>query len=189
MKRGGGRRYYRPEDVDVLKGIRILLYDDGFTIKGVQKVFRERGVRYVAETGRRNTGDKIGDAAHPVENAAKGAGKSKSSEVLPPNPTPVDGEIAPRPIEESQGKAVVSETATSDALHMRSADEVTGLTVHQRQSLEHILRELTSLKDRLDKYRSKRNSQRVVSQINLAKRKDLSNTQATAPKEARESKG
>ena len=43
MKRGGGRRYYRPEDVDILRQIRGLLYDDGYTIKGVQKLFREGG--------------------------------------------------------------------------------------------------------------------------------------------------
>lgn len=48
MKRGGGRRYYRPEDVALLRGIRELLYDDGLTIKGVQKVLRERGQRHVA---------------------------------------------------------------------------------------------------------------------------------------------
>ena len=41
MKRGGGRRYYRPEDVDFLKGVRALLHDDGYTIKGVQKLLRE----------------------------------------------------------------------------------------------------------------------------------------------------
>ena len=52
MKRAGGRRYYRPEDVDLLRGIRALLYREGFTIKGVQKVLRERGLRYVAELGR-----------------------------------------------------------------------------------------------------------------------------------------
>jgi len=52
MKRGGGRRYYRPDDVHLLRGIRTLLYDDGFTIKGVQKVFRDRGVRFVIDTGR-----------------------------------------------------------------------------------------------------------------------------------------
>ena len=45
MKRGGNRRYYRPEDVDLLRAIRGLLYEDGYTIKGVQKLFRERGVR------------------------------------------------------------------------------------------------------------------------------------------------
>jgi len=43
MKRGGGRRYYRPEDVDLLRSIRALLYDDGYTIKGVQKLLREGG--------------------------------------------------------------------------------------------------------------------------------------------------
>lgn len=48
VKRGGGRRYYRPEDVRLLRGIRGLLYDDGMTIKGVQKILRERGVRHVA---------------------------------------------------------------------------------------------------------------------------------------------
>lgn len=48
MKRGGGRRYYRPEDVALLRGIRELLYEDGLTIKGVQKVLRERGQRHVA---------------------------------------------------------------------------------------------------------------------------------------------
>ena len=41
VKRGGGRRYYRPEDVRLLRGIRGLLYDDGMTIKGVQKILRE----------------------------------------------------------------------------------------------------------------------------------------------------
>ena len=51
MKRGGGRRYYRPEDVDLLRGIRELLYEDGLTIKGVQKVLRERGQRHVADLG------------------------------------------------------------------------------------------------------------------------------------------
>jgi DNA-binding transcriptional MerR regulator len=43
IKRGGGRRYYRPEDVDLLKGIKNLLYNDGYTIRGVQKVIRESG--------------------------------------------------------------------------------------------------------------------------------------------------
>jgi DNA-binding transcriptional MerR regulator len=52
VKRAGGRRYYRPEDVDLLRGIRALLYGDGFTIRGVQKVLRDRGHRHVAEIGR-----------------------------------------------------------------------------------------------------------------------------------------
>lgn len=50
MKRGGGRRYYRPDDVELLRGIRHLLYDEGYTIKGVQRILKERGVRFVSET-------------------------------------------------------------------------------------------------------------------------------------------
>jgi DNA-binding transcriptional MerR regulator len=51
VKRGGGRRYYRPEDVRLLRGIRGLLYDDGLTIKGVQKILREKGTRHVIGLG------------------------------------------------------------------------------------------------------------------------------------------
>ena len=47
MKRGGGRRYYRPDDLDLLRGIRHLLYGEGYTIRGVQRLLREQGVRFV----------------------------------------------------------------------------------------------------------------------------------------------
>ena len=47
MKRGGGRRYYRPDDVGLLRGIRHLLYGEGYTIRGVQRLLREQGVRFV----------------------------------------------------------------------------------------------------------------------------------------------
>jgi len=45
LKRGGGRRYYRPEDVDLLRQIRSLLYEEGYTIKGAQKRLKGRGIR------------------------------------------------------------------------------------------------------------------------------------------------
>lgn len=48
VKRAGGRRYYRPADVALLSGIRHLLHDEGMTIRGVQKILREQGVRHVA---------------------------------------------------------------------------------------------------------------------------------------------
>lgn len=47
LKRGGGRRYYRPDDVMLLKGIRHLLYAEGYTIKGVQRILKEQGNRFV----------------------------------------------------------------------------------------------------------------------------------------------
>jgi DNA-binding transcriptional MerR regulator len=49
MKRGGGRRYYRPDDVDLLRGIRHLLYGEGYTIRGVQRILREQGLHFVQE--------------------------------------------------------------------------------------------------------------------------------------------
>jgi DNA-binding transcriptional MerR regulator len=52
MKRGGGRRYYRPEDVDLLRGIRHLLYGEGYTIRGVQRILREQGVQFVQQVWR-----------------------------------------------------------------------------------------------------------------------------------------
>ena len=51
MKRGGGRRYYRPQDVELIKGIRFMLYDQGYTIKGVQKLLKENGVQFVVAIG------------------------------------------------------------------------------------------------------------------------------------------
>ena len=48
VKRAGGRRYYRPSDMALLGGIKKLLHDDGMTIKGVQKILREQGVKHVA---------------------------------------------------------------------------------------------------------------------------------------------
>src|ERR1700744_2245561 len=63
IKRAGGRRYYRPEDVDLLKGIRALLYREGYTIKGSQKVMRDQGIRYVAELGRAATVKPVAFAA------------------------------------------------------------------------------------------------------------------------------
>ncbi|MFL2669387.1 MAG: MerR family transcriptional regulator [Alphaproteobacteria bacterium] len=66
MKRGGGRRYYRPEDIALLIQIRSLLYEDGYTIKGVQKLFRDGGLR--KQPSQRNFISKdITTASIPVE--------------------------------------------------------------------------------------------------------------------------
>jgi DNA-binding transcriptional MerR regulator len=52
MKRGGGRRFYRPEDVDLLRGVRHLLYGEGYTIRGVQRILREQGPAFVQNAWR-----------------------------------------------------------------------------------------------------------------------------------------
>jgi DNA-binding transcriptional MerR regulator len=100
VKRAGGRRYYRPDDIDLLRGIRALLYGDGLTIKGVQKILRDQGVRYVAEIGRGKASLLGGNTA------AKKSAKRVSFEVVqgdrPDNgalpaallPTPLEAVIA-----------------------------------------------------------------------------------------------
>ena len=70
LKRGGGRRYYRPDDVLLLRGIRRLLYEDGYTIKGVQKVLKDKGLRSVVEAVREAPSDDTGLAAMVHETSA-----------------------------------------------------------------------------------------------------------------------
>lgn len=70
MKRGGGRRYYRPEDMSLLRGICHLLHAEGYTIKGVQKILREQGVDQV-----KRFGSEPAAVAAPVAAAAAPAAK------------------------------------------------------------------------------------------------------------------
>jgi DNA-binding transcriptional MerR regulator len=66
MKRGGGRRYYRPEDVALLERIRTLLYNDGYTIKGVQKLLRETSGRKAAGNGAEATASEAETASASI---------------------------------------------------------------------------------------------------------------------------
>jgi DNA-binding transcriptional MerR regulator len=64
MKRGGGRRYYRPDDIDLLRGIRTLLYGEGYTIRGVQRILKEQGPRFVIGAGRGDMSDILQPELH-----------------------------------------------------------------------------------------------------------------------------
>jgi DNA-binding transcriptional MerR regulator len=72
MKRGGGRRLYRPSDVELLKGIRDLLQSAGYTIKGVQRLLREHGVEHVKSTdgARSQPSGRVTPAGKPIEFSA-----------------------------------------------------------------------------------------------------------------------
>ena len=67
MKRSGGRRYYRPDDVDLLRGIRRLLYGEGYTIRGVQRILKEHGIKSVQGL---TDGAAAGPSFGPVEERA-----------------------------------------------------------------------------------------------------------------------
>ncbi len=71
LKRGGGRRYYRPEDIDLLRSIRELLYTEGYTIKGVQKLLREGGAKFAAPTPAAVTAVPAAEAAPTPEGDAR----------------------------------------------------------------------------------------------------------------------
>jgi DNA-binding transcriptional MerR regulator len=75
LKRGGGRRYYRPDDVALLKGIRRLLYGEGYTIKGLQRILKEQGPRHVQAIGR---GGPLGPQDRDRAQATAGEGPAGS---------------------------------------------------------------------------------------------------------------
>ena len=138
VKRAGGRRYYRPEDVDLLRGIRSLLYAEGFTIKGVQKVLRERGLRHVAEIGR-------GDAMF----AGVAERKAPVSDVWTGEATHARAVMA------ELARAHRDEAVTVEAIAETGIDEPSATTVvpvldeEQRTRLEILLAELLQMKARL----------------------------------------
>jgi DNA-binding transcriptional MerR regulator len=84
MKRGGGRRYYRPADVDLLKGIRHLLYDKGYTIRGVQRILREESIPHVVAIGRGEivAGPQAAEAAGEGDAAEAGASAASAPQGL-----------------------------------------------------------------------------------------------------------
>ncbi len=91
LKRGGGRRYYRPDDLNLLRGIRSLLYSDGFTIKGVQKILREQGPRTVMELGRGATSL----IASPRASGGAASAVLAPDADWPPNVHPLSRDIEP----------------------------------------------------------------------------------------------
>ncbi|VTZ22483.1 Transcriptional regulator, MerR family [Methylocella tundrae] len=74
MKRAGGRRFYRPNDIDILRAIRRLLYSEGYTIKGVQRILKEQGARAVIGAGlaAADAGVHAASPAAPQARAARG---------------------------------------------------------------------------------------------------------------------
>lgn len=93
LKRGGGRRYYRPADVELLRGIRALLHSDGFTIKGVQKILREEGIDFVKG---RATGDVTAPAKRVARKSRAAAQKTDGHAATEPRGTVLSGDVQQR---------------------------------------------------------------------------------------------
>jgi DNA-binding transcriptional MerR regulator len=152
MKRGGGRRYYRPDDVALLRGIRQLLYGQGYTIRGVQRILREQGIRFVqtvweegAEQPERSPADDM--AAGEVEPA------EPSALDMPPLPVTADERReptfamppghAPRPLSADDAASQLEEAARARP----QADPVAGV---DRGALQAALDELAECRRLLE---------------------------------------
>ncbi|WP_375173068.1 MerR family transcriptional regulator [Pseudooceanicola sp.] len=109
VKRAGGRRYYRPSDMELLGGIKRLLHEDGMTIKGVQKLLREKGVAHVADLSQ-----PLDDVTAAVRDAMDGRAK-KAAEAVE------DAEMAPDSAERTQATPADPASPPRDAPAEREA--------------------------------------------------------------------
>ncbi|MFP6726302.1 MAG: MerR family transcriptional regulator [Alphaproteobacteria bacterium] len=125
LKRGGGRRYYRPEDVDLLRGIRHLLYSDGYTIKGAQKLLRELGSKSIMESGRSLSGAVGVDATHTPRPGRAAFGKNSD----PPPELPL---------------SIAAQAGNSHGLDRMKKGNLTPL---QRDKLQYLVAVLGELRD------------------------------------------
>ncbi|WP_370244205.1 MerR family transcriptional regulator [Salipiger sp.] len=118
VKRAGGRRYYRPGDISLLSGIRTLLYDDGLTIKGVQKVLREQGVKHVASLAPLQLDEAEDVEAETVEDAPYVEAQPESGTVLPFAPVTAqkDAEAPVSAAKPGEAPSQVPETTPDDTV-------------------------------------------------------------------------
>lgn len=150
MKRAGGRRYYRPDDVTLLRRIRDLLYSEGFTIRGVQKLLRENGVRALIDA---SAPAAAGAAARP--DGRPEAGLRAAPEGVAPEPAaagPADGDPASGGPEAavhasgSPGAEAPPPQAASVAVDA-SASRPERVPAELRQRLETVRRRLLQLRE------------------------------------------
>lgn len=147
LKRGGGRRYYRPEDVELLRVIQRLLYKDGYTIRGVQRLLREHRSDLLALS----TEDLAGDGAEEI--AAIGTPSDDDTGSQPEEPTP-DLTAADSPgMEPVTPDTVVADTVTVDAVFVELAPPPPpppAIAPAVRRELEELLDELRAMKTLLN---------------------------------------
>ncbi|MCX7384082.1 MAG: MerR family transcriptional regulator [Alphaproteobacteria bacterium] len=130
LKRGGGRRYYRPDDIALLRRISDLLYIQGYTIKGVQRLLREGGGRLADDI----------PPATPDERAQAEAERSNALAASADGQLPMPGLIAPVMVPASSRPRPVSRPASSDAdaeiVRLRA---VLGATLQELEALRALL--------------------------------------------------
>ncbi len=139
LKRGGGRRYYRPVDVFLLKGIRHLLYDQGFTIKGVQRILREEGAAYAVSIGQ----------AGSLEALSLAGAQTTPLVQEPPSAPPQSAETEI----EAPTLFSVSDIDPASQTLAPANQPVAEISLEGRQKLNEVMRELLECKRLLDNAR------------------------------------
>ncbi len=113
MKRGGGRRYYRPEDMELLRGIRALLHAEGYTIRGVQKILREHGVDQVKAAAHRMA---AAQASAPTAPSSRKRGRKPLAKAAAPIVQPESKPRQERAIAKNQIQSAIRELEIACAI-------------------------------------------------------------------------
>jgi DNA-binding transcriptional MerR regulator len=122
VKGAGGRRYYRPEDMELLGGIKQLLHVDGLTIKGTQKLLREKGVKYVATLGQTLDDTPAPTEAPPKAAAPAPVAKSQPTHVASPAQTAMSFDAPARPASPASPRLLGLLPSDTTALQAKAAE-------------------------------------------------------------------
>jgi DNA-binding transcriptional MerR regulator len=139
LKRGGGRRYYRPDDVELLKGIRHLLYGEGYTIKGVQRILKEEGVRFVQAAWREG-------APQPQPPASDDADDPASEDETLPTAEPLDRVASRDATDQEQEAAPAAAPRNRHDTLLNAASAAAAVTSEDRRRLQAVMSELAECK-------------------------------------------
>jgi DNA-binding transcriptional MerR regulator len=153
MKRSGGRRYYRPDDVDLLRGIRRLLYGEGYTIRGVQRILKEHGIKAVQGVADQSAAVSFGAVEEAI---GKSLNEPDEAETLTveSDDDDFDGEeqgIDYRFVEPDEEGILASFGKRRTAPRAQAAAASTrGLSAADRERLERVLLDLVACRQSLD---------------------------------------
>ena len=145
MKRSGGRRYYRPDDVDLLRGIRRLLYGEGYTIRGVQRILKEHGIGSVQRLADATAVASFGAIEEAIGRSLSEAGRGR------PRPASTSTTTITRPPTASTSACSTPTRTASPALDCGPIPGVAGPRPLDVARLQNVLPDLIACRQLLDR--------------------------------------